>query len=124
VSDLDVVLAAVQAGGVPRAYKPNEVPANPQMPYTIVHVTRDIPRNRDMTGSAGTWDRRATFQSFDLDADGALAFDRMAVDALDGRILAGIDGMWTVQLGSAEVRDPDKPSVIGVTSTLTCTAAP
>lgn len=124
MTDLDAVLAAVVAGGVPRAYKANEVPKSPQTPYTVVSVTRDLPGHRDLTGSAGTWDRRATFQSFDTDPDGALDFDRLAVNALDGRIVSGIDGMWTTQVGSVLVRDPDNKGVVGVTSTLLCTAAP
>lgn len=121
MTDLDDVLAAVVAGGVPRAYKPNEVPDDPQTPYTVVSVTRDLPRNRTLEGSAGTWDRRTTLQSFDIDDDGALDFDRMAVNALDGRVVAG--GMWQVQVGSVLVRDPDNRGVIGVTSTLLSTTS-
>lgn len=123
MTDLDVVLAAVIAGGVPRAYKLNEVPDGPQMPYTVVSVTRDLPKHHAGTGLPGTWDLRATFQSFDVDSDGALDFDRMAVDALEGRILAGLAGMWRTQVGSAMVRDPDNRGVVGVTSTLLCTVS-
>lgn len=119
VADLDAVLAAVVGGGVPRAYKVNEVPQDPPYPYTIVSVTRDLPGNRAMTGPAGTWNRRATLQSFDQTANGALTFDQMATAALDGRIVAG--GMWEVQVGAALVRDPDNRGVIGVTTTLLCT---
>jgi hypothetical protein len=121
MTELDTVLAAVVAGGVPRAYKPNEVPAQPQMPYTVVSVTRDLPKHHSGTGAPGTWDLRTTLQSFDVDDDGALDFDRMAVDALEGRILSGLDGMWRTQVGSVLVRDPDNRGVIGVTSTLLCT---
>lgn len=123
MTDLDIVLAAVVAVGVDRAYKPNEVPDSPVMPYTVVSVTRDLPKHHDGTGAPGTWDRRATFQSFDVADDGALDFDRMAVDALEGRILSGLDGMWRTQVGSALTRDPDNKGVIGVTSTLLCTVA-
>ena len=121
---LDDVLAAVQAGGVPRAYKPNEVPTNPAYPYSIVYVTRDLPGNYTLDGAHGTQDMRATVQSFDTDADGALDFDRMAVDALQDHApaFAGyVTTPWRVQVGSAMVRDPDNQGVIGVTSSLLCT---
>lgn len=121
MTDLDIVLAAVVNGGVPRAHKPNEVPDNPQTPYTVVSVTRDLPKHHDGTGAPGTWDLRATLQSFDVDDDGALDFDRMAVDALEGRILTGLNGMWRTQVGAALVRDPDNGGLISVVSTLLCT---
>lgn len=121
MTDLDIVLAAVVSGGVTRAYKVNEVPDNPQMPYTVVSVTRDLPKHHAGTGQPGTWDRRATLQSFDVDDDGALDFDLMAVDALEGHILDGLDGMWRTQVGSALTRDPDNQGVVSVTSTLLCT---
>lgn len=121
---LDDTLAAVVAGGVPRAYKPNETPDKPQMPYTVVTVTRDLPGNYGLDGAHGTQDIRATVQSFDVDADGALAFDQLAVDALQDHqpVFAGYDTTpWRVQFGSALVRDPDNHGVIGVTTTLLCT---
>lgn len=126
MTDLDVVVAAVTAGGVPRVYKANEVPASPAYPYTVVWVTRDVPGNYALTGEHGTWPRRATVQSFDTDADGALDFDRMATDALQDHVPAfpGLECTpWRVQVGSALVRDPDNQGVIGVTTTLICTAA-
>jgi hypothetical protein len=122
-TDLDRVLAAVSAGGVTRAYKLNEVPDAPVTPYTVVAVSRDLPKHHAGTGAPGTWDLRATFQSFDSDADGALDFDRMAVDALEGQIVAGIDGLWRTQVGSALSRDPDNRGVVTVTSTLLCTVS-
>lgn len=126
MTELDVVIAAVIAGGVTRAYKPNEVPDNPQTPYTMVSVTRETPGNYFLDGSHGTWGRRATLQSFDVDDDGALDFDRMATDALQDHIPAfpGFECTpWRVQVGSALVRDPDNHGVISVTTTLLCTAA-
>lgn len=125
-TELDVVVAAVTAGGVPRVYKPNEVPTNPAMPYTVVSVTRELPGNYALTGEHGTWGRRATLQSFDSDADGALDFDRLATDALQDNVPAftGLDCTpWRVQVGSALVRDPDNLGVVGVTTTLLCTTA-
>jgi len=126
MTDLDVVLAAVVAGGVTRAYKPNEAPDNAPMPYSVVSVTRDLPGNYALTGAHGTETRRATVQSFDSDADGALDFDRMAVDALQDKVPA-FSGFvctpWRVQVGSALVRDPDNQGVIGVTTTLLCTVS-
>lgn len=125
-TELDVVLAAVVAGGVPRAYKPNEVPSKPQMPYTVVSVTRETPGNYALTGEHGTWGRRATLQSFDTDDDGALDFDRMATDALQDQVpaFAGLEATpWRVQVGSALVRDPDNKGVVGVTTTLLCTTS-
>jgi hypothetical protein len=125
-TDLDVVIAAVVAAGVPRVYKPNGVPTSPQMPYTVVTVTRETPGNYALTGEHGTWPRRATLQSFDTDADGALDFDRLATDALQDQIPA-FTGLvctpWRVQVGSALVRDPDNQGVVGVTTTLLCTTS-
>lgn len=123
---LDRTVADVTAGGVTRVYKVNEVPDKPNMPYTVVSVTRDLPGNYMLDGSAGTRSMRATVQSFDVDVDGALDFDLMAVDALQDHApsFTGYETTpWRVQVGSAVVRDPDNRGVVGVTTTLLCTIA-
>jgi hypothetical protein len=107
---LDDLVAAVQAGGVTRVYKLNEVPAGAPYPYAVVGLGSPDKIARTGDGAAGDLDR-ATAQFFGRDVDGVL--DIASKGDLDGARLSG--RLVSREVSSLPYRDPDDSGVINIT---------
>ena len=110
MSLLDDLVAAVEAGGVSRVYKLNEVPASPGYPYAVVGLGSPDKVWRTTDGLAGDV-ARATVQYFGRDIDGVLDIaDKGDLDGtrLDGRLV-------TRDIASSPYRDPDDSGVVAIT---------
>jgi hypothetical protein len=107
---LDDLVAAVQAGGVSRVYKINEVPPGAGYPYAVVGLSSPDKIARTGDGAAGDLDR-ASAQFFGRDIDGVL--DIANKGDLDGARISG--RVVSRDLSSGLYRDPDDSGVLAIT---------
>ena len=106
---LDDLVAAVQAGGVTRVYKLNEVPASPGYPYAVVGLGSPNKDSRTHDGQAANLDQ-ATAQFFGRDIDGVL--DIADKGDLDGTWLGDRLVTRDENSGALPTRDPDDQGVV------------
>lgn len=109
MSLLDDLVSAVEAGGVLRVYKLNEVPANPAYPYAVVGLGSPQKVWRTTNGAAGDL-AMATAQFFSHDIDGAL--DIATLGDLDGQFISG--RLVSREAASPPYRDPDDEGVVTI----------
>lgn len=118
---------ATAAAAVPRLYKLNSVPPEPQYPYGSFSASLGRGAAYTLDQDEGLRWGRVVVQTFGRTADGALDLAEQVRAALAGKLLA-ITGYDTtasrVELDPVVTRDPDDKGVVGVTTTFTFTAAP
>lgn len=117
MSDLDVIKAALEAAGVARVYKINEVDTT-VYPYAVLSPAYGAPEVRTLDGS-GDMVGRFAIQFFGRTDDSLQALTGPAFATFDGREISGLDGQpvaW-LEINAGPYRDPDTQGVLNVTQT-------
>lgn len=118
MTTLDVLQAALVAGGVARAYKLGTVPELPEFPYAVVSNAPGAPEVRDLGGS-GNPAGRFVVQHFGKSAESVDALAAKVFATFDGKEIAALTGKpvaWQ-EIATTPYRDPDDRAVFDVLHT-------
>ena len=117
MSDLDALVAHLEAGGVERVYKLGAVPQKPTYPYAVVSTAPVPPSVRTVDGS-GDQGGRLVVQIFGRTTDSMTPIVGDTFAAVDGRPLPLTDAPVAWQEAASNVyRDPDDYGVLTATHT-------
>lgn len=118
MSDLDLLVARLVAGGVARVYKFGAVPATPSYPYAVLSPAPGAPDVRMLAGP-GKPMGRFTVQFFGRTVDPLIAEADKAFAAFEGVELSDLPGSpvaWQ-EISTTPYRDPDTTGVLDITHT-------
>ncbi len=117
MADLDILRAALVAGGVARVYEFGGVVPKPTCPYAVISLDPSAPQVRDLGGS-GDPVGRFTVQHFGKTADSVGDIAAITFATFDGKALAlsGEPVAWQ-EVATGLMRDPDDRGVLGVVHT-------
>lgn len=118
MSDLDLLVARLVAGGVTRVYKFGAVPATPAYPYAVLSPALGAPDVRMLAGP-GKPMGRFTVQLFGRSADTVTDTAALTFAAFEGVELSDLTGApvaWQ-EISTPPYRDPDTSGVLNITHT-------